>query len=81
MNKEPKILIDNRMHYIFKLGELLQLDSEVNHVDSICYSASLDKCDEYVIVIYKDGDERKLLITNFDNEQILREVVREVYDR
>jgi len=75
-------MLDEKMRFVRRIETLLAFDQKNNNVDCLQYKVDFQKddCyDEYVKVIYENGNVKPLLVTGNSNGAILKEIVREVY--
>ena len=75
-------MLDEKMRFVRRIETLLAFDQKNNNVDCLQYKVEFqnDNCyDEYVKVVYENGNEKPLLVTGNSNGAILKEIVKEVY--
>lgn len=75
-------MLDDKKRFVKRIEMLLDFDKKNNQVDCLQYKVDYqsEKCyDEYVKVIYENGNVKSLLVTGNSNGAILKEIVKEVY--
>ena len=83
MKPEIAMMIEEKIRFVKGIETLLSMDKRSN-VDSLAYKVefhdeSEDFYDEYIDIIYRNGNYRRLFVTGYSNGANLKAVAKEVY--
>ena len=83
MKPEIAMMIEEKIRFVKGIETLLSMDKRSN-VDSLAYKVefhdeSEDFYDEYIDIIYRNGNYRRLFATGYSNGANLKAVAKEVY--